>query len=38
MSRSFNHHLTAALAALGMIVLFSPLVMSTIVALAGQAA
>jgi hypothetical protein len=38
MSRSFSHQLTTTLAALGMIVLFSPLVMSAVVALAGSAA
>ena len=35
MSRSVSHSLTTVLAALGMIVLFSPLVMSTVVALAA---
>jgi len=38
MSRSIGHQLTNVLAALGMIVLFSPLAMSTVVALAGRAA
>ncbi len=38
MSRSISHRFTIALAALGMIVLFSPLFMSAVVALAGRAA
>ena len=38
MSRSISHHFTTALATLGMVVLFSPLVMSALVAVAGHAA
>ena len=38
MSRSISHQLTAALATLGMVVLFSPLLMSAVVALVGHAA
>ena len=38
MPHSFSHQLTTTLAALGMIVLFSPLIVSAVVALAGSVA
>jgi len=38
MSRSISHHLTTALAVLGMVILFSPLAISAVFAVAGSAA
>jgi hypothetical protein len=38
MPRSLSHHFTTALALVGMVVLFSPLAMSAVFAIAGQAA